>query len=316
MTVIFALTGYSPLDLEDTEMGDSSSWKQSLAISSQLQDILTKMTAQKIFDRYYTIGEILEDLEPLTQIGKIVGNHYKIAHYLGNSVASYTYLAQDISQPEKSTYILKKLRSQLSNPSTKTEVREQFSRALTSLKNLGNHSQIPKMLDQLEQGKEFYWLQEFIEGKTLAEALKNNQRLSQAEVLKPNLEVKLVKISRLKSWQKLLFYGSGTVGLLALVIYVIQISQAGFLFTIADLRLKAGEYETAIEYFDEGLKKAPLLSGLILNFEKAWIQKAYALSALKEYDKMQQACEGAIALLILMQIHLKRGTIEEKLTYS
>jgi tetratricopeptide (TPR) repeat protein len=88
----------------------------------------------------------------------------------------------------------------------------------------------------------------------------------------------------------------GTIALLSAIAYVIQISQIGFLFQQADLALKAGEYQNAINYYDDGLKKAPVLAGNILNFEKAWIQKAYALNALKNYPAMLKACEIAATL--------------------
>jgi serine/threonine protein kinase len=451
-TAIYALTGQSPIDLEDTGTGDLKNWQKFVSISPKLVTILTKMVQPRYTERYHSASEVLHDLEPLLKIGQTVGGRYKITCYLGGGAWSYTYLADNLWRRYQSPCVIKQLKSQINNSSNLQEAERRFSTELTVLERLGDYSQIPKLWDHFEEEGEFFLVQEFINGEDLSHELQAGKRLSAGKVvdilqdvleildfihkhrvihrdIKPSnlirrrsddkivlidfgivkeiihvpvdekgagsstqpigtegymapeqmagrpafgsdiyalgmtaiqaltgvypdqfltnpqtgeviwqeglqVEPKLAKIldkmvsldlakryqsaaevlkviqnykkpksptqlSQLKPWQKYSLVGLGLFGSLVFVLYAIKLNQISFLFQQGDLKAESNDpndYKAAINYYNEGLAKAPLFANSLLNFEKAWIQKAFAYSKLQDYERMLQACEGAIAL--------------------
>lgn len=456
-TAIFALTGQSPVELEDPETGDLSHWEKSVSVSPKLAFILNKMIRPKFSERYHSVSEVLRDLEPLLKVGQVVGGRYKILRFLGGGRWSYTYLAENLWRKYQSPCAIKQLKSQtITDAIILQEAERRFSTELTVLEKLGDHPQIPKLFDHFEEDKEFYLVQAFIDGEDLSYEIKPGKRMREekvlallqdvleildfihdrrvihrdikpsnlirrrsddkivlidfgvvkeivtattdksgfgsstqpigtegymppeqmsgrpaygsdiyalgmtaihaltgiapdqlqtnqqtgeiiwhegievdprlikvlnkmvcldlatryqtaAEALKEVLKIsRKVKINKFKTrthltsgrpWLKYLVVVPGSIGaFLFCLIYIIQLSQIGFLFRQADIKLRSQDYVTALNYYEEGLQKAPPFAGGLLNFEKAWIQKAFALSALKRYNEMMQACEGAIQL--------------------
>jgi serine/threonine protein kinase/Tfp pilus assembly protein PilF len=455
-TAIFSLTGQSPIELEDTETGELSTWQKFVSVSPKLAVILNKMIRPKYSERYHSAAEVLRDLEPLLKIGQTVGGRYKIIRFLGGGRWSYTYLAENLWRKYESPCVIKQLKSQATTDAIiLQEAERRFSTELAVLERLGDHPQIPKLLDHFEENGEFYLVQAFIDGEDLSHEIKPGRRWSEEKVIallrdvleildfihnnrvihrdiKPSnlirrrsddriilidfgvvkeivsaqseqsgfsistqpigtegymapeqmagrpafgsdiyalgmtavqaltgispdqfqtnpqtgeiiwqegiqVDPKLTRIlnkmicldlgaryhvaadnlrdvlkiakrsqpfeeirlerSPKKSWIKYLIIVPGGVGaFLLFLIYFLKLSEIGFLFRQADIKLRSEDYVTALNYYEEGLQKAPLFAKSLLNFEKAWIQKAFALSALKRYNEMLQACDEAIKL--------------------
>jgi tetratricopeptide (TPR) repeat protein len=89
---------------------------------------------------------------------------------------------------------------------------------------------------------------------------------------------------------------------LAALVYINQVSYTIWVLQNADDSLKNKDYKNAIKLYEEGLANPPPFVQKIANFEKAWIQKAFALSALKRYPDTLKACESA-ALVDPMSPH-------------
>jgi serine/threonine protein kinase len=457
-TTIYALTGQSPIELEDAETGDLTGWQKHVSVSQKLATILNKMIRPKYSERYHSVSEVLHDLEPLFKIGQTVGGRYKIVRFLGGGRWSYTYVAENVWRKYQSPCVIKQLKSQGTTDAIILEEAERrFSTELTVLERLGDHSQIPKLLDHFEEEGEFYLVQTYIDGQDLGYEIKPGRRWHEDKVIallqdvleildfihknrvihrdikpsnlirrrsddkivlidfgvvkeiinasteksgfsatqpigtegymppeqmagrpafgsdiyalgitaiqaltgkspdqfpinpqtgemiwqegiqvdpklakilnktigielatryqtaadvlrdlvklgkrnkpKPTTQTTQVEVTNRKNLINPLITIPGTIGLfLFFLYYVLQISQTAFLFRQADLKLESEEYTTAINYYDEGLQKAPPFSGMVLDFEKAWIQKAFALSALKRYGEMQQSCEAALKI--------------------
>ncbi|AFY79724.1 MAG: protein kinase [Hydrococcus sp. C42_A2020_068] len=463
-TAIYALTGQSPMELEDTETGDLTNWDKHVSVSPKLAAILNKMIRPKYSERYHSVAEVLRDLEPLLKIGQTVGGRYKIVGFLGGGRWSYTYVAENLWRKYQSPCVIKQLKSQgTTDAIIVQEAERRFSTELTVLEKLGDHPQIPKLLDHFEEDEEFYLVQAFIDGKDLGHEILPGKRWSEdkviallqdvseildfihknrvihrdikpsnlirrrsddkivlidfgvvkeivsatseksgfgsstqpigtegymppeqmagrpafgsdiyalgmtaiqaltgiypdqfdtnpqtgeiiwqegvqidprlakilnkmicidlaaryqsaAEILKDlkkigrNLRPKLnktntnnrISVSTRPPWVRsligMILIPGGIGGFLFFLVYVIQVTQTAFLFRQADLKLRSQDYLSAINYYEDGLQNPPPLSGALLNFEKAWIQKAFALSALKRYNDMLQSCEAAIAL--------------------
>jgi serine/threonine protein kinase len=448
-TVIFALTGRSPIELEDTQTGDLKNWQQSVTLSPVFKAILTKMINPRLGERYQSAYDVLQDLTPLTKVGKILGDRYKISEFLGGSVGRYTYLAENTARSYQSHCIIK----QLTPPKDDKEDKNRILRELKVLEKLGSYQRIPQLLDHFEIEEDFYLVQEYIEGQPLSQILRQRTCLTEGKVIillkevlttldfihenrvihrdiKPSnliwqtdpdetesdrcflidfggvkeiikrktngttsssgltksigtkgymspeqmagrpifasdiyglgitaiqaltgqspqeftshpqtgamiwpnevtFDKKLVKILEkmtcldldkryssakevLKDLRKLEGFstrfsfssaprssiltltGGGIIIIGGLFFYGLNLNQTAFLLRKGDLELNNKNYQSAIRYYDDALNKAPPFASSILNFERAFLQKALAYSALGELEKMLQTCETAI----------------------
>jgi serine/threonine protein kinase/tetratricopeptide (TPR) repeat protein len=191
-TAIAALTARSPLDLEDLHTGELAKWKELAPVNQKLASILDKMTRPKYSDRYHSTAEVLEDLEPLLKLETIIGGRYKLICYLGGGTGDYTYLAENLHRQYQSPCIIKKINPQGEQTTILQQAENRFTRELTLLEKLGSHPQIPKLWDHFVENRNFYLVQEFVEGEDLAKELNGCRRLIEGQVielLKDVLEV-------------------------------------------------------------------------------------------------------------------------------
>ncbi len=182
-TAIYALTGRSLIELEDTQTGELLNWQKLARVSQKLAVILDKMVRPKYVERYQCPQEVLCDLQPLLKIGKIVGKRYKINSYLGGGVWDYTYLAENSLRPYQSTCIVKQLKLQTADLSRLQKAERRFVSQLKVLERIGTHNQIPQLVDHFEENQEFYLVEEFIDGENLAKELQEGKRLSEETVI-------------------------------------------------------------------------------------------------------------------------------------
>jgi eukaryotic-like serine/threonine-protein kinase len=182
-TAISALTANSPLELEDLHTGELTKWQDLVPVNQKLASILHKMTRPKYSDRYHNTTEVLQDLEPLLRLETTIGGRYKLTNYLGGGTGDYTYLAENLHRQYQSPCIIKKLNPQGEQGTVLQQAETRFTRELTLLEKLGNHPQIPKLWDHFIDNREFYLVQEFIEGDDLAKELQNCHSLNEGQVI-------------------------------------------------------------------------------------------------------------------------------------
>ena len=109
-----------------------------------------------------------------TQLGQLCGrqelfrDRYQILRMLGRGGFGVTFLARDVTLPAKPLCVIKQLCPKFEQPSALIIARKRFKREAKILALLGNHSQIPLILDYFVINEEFYLVQEYIRGKTLA----------------------------------------------------------------------------------------------------------------------------------------------------
>ncbi len=77
---------------------------------------------------------------------------------------------------------LSKLRPTTSAPNLLEIARELFQREANILGKIGNHPQLPRLLDYFELGHEFYLVQEYVSGATLQKEVKHGGPFSEANV--------------------------------------------------------------------------------------------------------------------------------------
>ncbi len=115
--------------------------------------------------------------------GKVLGGRYKIISHLGGGGFGQTYLAQDWQLPDTPECVVKQFKPIVINAQALEVARRLFDREARTLHQLGSHNQIPRLLAHFEEDKEFYLVQEYIEGNTLSQEIHQSKRLNEAEVI-------------------------------------------------------------------------------------------------------------------------------------
>ncbi len=108
-------------------------------------------------------------------IGKLLKGRYQIVQLLISGVFGQTYIAEDLHQAGNPKYVVKHFSLASSDPNSLESARRRFLSETEILTKLGNHAQIPQLLDSFEENQEFYLVQEFIQGHQLSAELPMSQ---------------------------------------------------------------------------------------------------------------------------------------------
>ncbi len=114
---------------------------------------------------------------------------YIASRPLGKGGFGATFLANDIGLPGKPICVIKQLRPSTQSPSVMKMARELFEREAYTLGKIGNHPQIPRLLDYFEENGYFYLVQEYVEGETLKQELERHGQFSQEDIRKLLMEI-------------------------------------------------------------------------------------------------------------------------------
>ena len=120
----------------------------------------------------------------------LLRDRYHLVKGLGKGGFGATFLAADISLPGNPLCVIKQLKPNTDNPNFLVMARQLFEREAKTLGKVGNHPQIPRLLDYFEDREQFYLVQEFVKGNNLQQEVKKNGVLNEAqakEVLKETL---------------------------------------------------------------------------------------------------------------------------------
>jgi serine/threonine protein kinase len=117
------------------------------------------------------------------QSGHLLRNRYRIENRLAAGGFGETYIAIDEDYPDKRRVVVKHLKPQSTNPSVLEFARRLFENEGVTLAKLGEKTDlIPTLYAYFEEDREFYLVQEFIEGQTLTQEL-GTRRLSEPETI-------------------------------------------------------------------------------------------------------------------------------------
>ena len=112
----------------------------------------------------------------------LLHERYRVHKSLGQGGFGATFLAQDESLPGCPSCVIKQLRPAASGSHIIPMARELFEREARTLGKIGNHPQVPRLLDYFDDNEQFYLVQEYISGKTLQQEIKGSGPLSEAGV--------------------------------------------------------------------------------------------------------------------------------------
>jgi CHASE2 domain-containing sensor protein/serine/threonine protein kinase len=150
-------------------------------VSGTAQDQVRKQQLRETLKQYSTspiVQEIIsqqEDMQDLLRererelAGKLLGSRYKIVNVLGSGGFSETYTAKDLQRPGHPICVVKQLQVKTDNPKTIRLARRLFTTEAETLEKLGHHDQIPQLMAFFEEAGDFYLIQEFVAGRSLAE---------------------------------------------------------------------------------------------------------------------------------------------------
>ena len=113
----------------------------------------------------------------------LLSRRYKILEALGAGGMSQTYIAEDTQRPGMPKCVVKQLKPPCGNASSLHIVHRLFNQEAYILERLGFHNQIPQLLAYFSQRQEFYLVQEFIDGHTLAAELPKGRCLGKQQVI-------------------------------------------------------------------------------------------------------------------------------------
>jgi serine/threonine protein kinase, bacterial len=116
---------------------------------------------------------------------QLFNDRYQIIYTLGSGGFGDTFLAEDTHMPSRRLCVVKRLRPIQANSEVNQLVQDRFQREAAILESLGSgHSQIPKLYAYFYSpaDKQFYLVQEWIDGETLSAMVRQQGRLNEVEV--------------------------------------------------------------------------------------------------------------------------------------
>ncbi len=134
------------------------------------------------------ISSFHADIFKQTQLGQLCGSQklfrdrYEILRIIGRGGFGVTFLAKNAVLPGNPLCVIKQLCPKVTNPQSWERACIRFQKEAKTLAHLGSHSQIPMLLDYFEANGEFYLVQEYVRGSTLAREVRRNGPKSEAAV--------------------------------------------------------------------------------------------------------------------------------------
>jgi len=114
--------------------------------------------------------------------GQVIADRYNLLETLAQGSFGTTYLAQDTDLPDHSKCIIKKLKPDSNDPKFLKIARRLFEQEAQVLGDLGNHPRIPQLLSYFESDQDFFLVQEFIDGISIAQELSHDKRWPESKV--------------------------------------------------------------------------------------------------------------------------------------
>lgn len=112
----------------------------------------------------------------------LLKDRYRAMKPLGQGGFGKTFLAVDEDKPSHPRCVIKQFFPQAQGTNTVQKAAELFTQEAVRLDELGEHPQIPDLLAYFTQANQQYLVQEFIDGKDLAQELTDSGTFNEAQV--------------------------------------------------------------------------------------------------------------------------------------
>ena len=114
--------------------------------------------------------------------GDIIGQKYQIIKELGSGGFATSYLAVDTLTENNIKCVIKQLQPKFNSPYIWGNAKERLEKEGLILQKLGQHEQIPQLVEYFEENRQFYLVLEFIDGEDLAQEVQK-KLLNEIEVI-------------------------------------------------------------------------------------------------------------------------------------
>ena len=101
------------------------------------------------------------------QRARLFKDQYVIVHRLGQGGFGTTYYAKDMSTASPTPCVIKQLKYKSKTPIELERNQRRFQREARTMARLGNHSQLPGLLNHFTDSNKFYLVQEHVPGLTI-----------------------------------------------------------------------------------------------------------------------------------------------------
>ncbi len=116
-------------------------------------------------------------------IPTLLNNRYQVVQSLSGGGYSHTFLAEDTHLPSNRRCVIKQLKPLSTDPDTYRIIQERFQREAAVLEALGKQNdQIPELYASFTENGQFYMVEEWVEGKTLTQIVRERGAFSENEV--------------------------------------------------------------------------------------------------------------------------------------
>jgi serine/threonine protein kinase len=136
----------------------------------------------------HKISNFHADILKQTQLGQMCGSkqlfrdRYEVLRILGKGGFGITFLARNAVIPGNPLCVIKQLCLKVSTRKSWERACQRFQQEAKTLGQLGSHSQIPMLLDYFEANGEFYLVQEYVRGSTLAREVRRSGTKNEAAI--------------------------------------------------------------------------------------------------------------------------------------
>ncbi len=115
-------------------------------------------------------------------VGKLLDRRYRTIRVLAAGGFGHTYLAEDTRRPNNPLCVVKHLVCPHQSPEMAELAIKMFHREAEVLEKLTAHPQIPQLLAYFEEDGEFYIVQQYIEGHSIAQELQTKEPWAESKV--------------------------------------------------------------------------------------------------------------------------------------
>ena len=115
--------------------------------------------------------------------GTLLNQRYRIIKILGAGGFGQTYLANDLRFPDSPPCVVKQFKPASTDKAFLEVARRLFDTEAKILERLGQHELIPTFIDSFEENKEFYLVQEFIDGVALSDTFLDGIQFTEPEAI-------------------------------------------------------------------------------------------------------------------------------------
>ena len=112
----------------------------------------------------------------------LLNGRYRPIRVLGQGGFGATFIARNTSLPGQPIFAVKQLRIASENPQALERARQLFEREATALGKIGNHPQVPSLIDYFQDARQFYLVQEYVKGLTLKQEVKQSGLFDETKV--------------------------------------------------------------------------------------------------------------------------------------